>query len=78
MSKNGIIQPEHAYVLGASFDIPVLECEGNRNIITENFEHFLSLPSAKQMFDILIRFCPEKVFPLVRDSILRDGLFSNL
>jgi hypothetical protein len=78
MSKNGIIQPEHAYVLGASFDIPALECEENRCIITENFKEFLGLPSAKQMFDSLIRFCPEKVFPLVRDSILRDGSPSKL
>jgi hypothetical protein len=78
MSKDGIIQPEHAYVLGASFDIEELECYRNRRVIVENLKHFFRLPSAKQMFGMLVRFSPNEVFPLVRDSILRDGLPSKL
>jgi hypothetical protein len=55
------------YVFGACFESPKLE-EKCRPYVVANFGKFLSLPETKTYFDLLIKWCPAKVLPLVQDA----------
>jgi len=63
----GLVTPQYAYVLGASFGIPLLETT-NRNYVVAHFQKWLESPSGKQEWKTLLKWAPTKIFDLVRDA----------
>lgn len=62
-----LITPEYSYVLGACFDVSILE-DKNRPHVVANFKNFLSLSKQEKYFDMLMKWCPHKVVQLIEDS----------
>ena len=67
---NNIVTPQYAYVLGASFDVPMLENE-NRDYVVHFLKEWLDDPSGQQEWNVLLKWCrdPAKPFNLVRDCL---------
>jgi hypothetical protein len=66
------LDPEYAYVLGASYDVESLETR-NREHIVNNFQTFINRTSGKTYFNMLMQWCPEKVFQLIHDAVVGSG-----
>jgi hypothetical protein len=54
-----------SYVLGACFGVAMLESR-YRDQVVQNFESFLRLPN---YFNMLTKWCPEKLLALVEDAM---------
>jgi hypothetical protein len=63
-----MIDPEYAYVLGACFNVPMLE-DKYRTYVVADFGNFLSISKTENYFNMLIRWCPQKIAPLFEDSL---------
>jgi hypothetical protein len=60
------------YVLGASFNVPMMETEHRQHVVA-NFEHFLQQSQKENnYFNMLARWCPEKVGTLVMDAMAHE------
>jgi len=63
-----LVTPQYAYVLGASFHVPVLE-NANRDYVIVHFQKWLQSPRGRQEWDMLVKWTePIKVFELVQDA----------
>jgi hypothetical protein len=73
-----LANPEKYYVLGASFGVSILE-ERYRGHVVNNFRSFLENPNAKYYFNMLTRWCPEKILDLMRDGVtrLQNNYYAN-
>lgn len=63
-----MVNPEYAYVLGACFNVPMLEDKYRTHVVAD-FGNFLSISKTENYFNMLIRWCPQKIAPLVEDSL---------
>jgi hypothetical protein len=60
------------YVLGASFGVPMMETAHRQHVVT-NFENFLqNSQKENNYFNMLGRWCPEKVAALVMDVMAHE------
>lgn len=66
-----MISPEYAYVLGACFDVPMLE-DKYRTHVVANFGNFLSVSKTENYFNMLIKWCPQKIASLFEDCLARE------
>src|SRR5271167_3268577 len=60
-----LISKQLSYSLGACFDVKILE-ERYRKSVLKNFGNFLE---SDDYFNMLNKWCPEKLLPLVREAI---------
>jgi len=59
---------QYVYVLGAAFKVPELEQKHGEHVFNK-FSGFLKLEKAKSYLNLLLQFCSQKVFPLLKDAL---------
>jgi hypothetical protein len=63
-----LVTPQYAYVLGASFGVPLLEST-SREYVVVHFRKWLQSPSGEREWCTLLRWAePKKIFELIRDA----------
>jgi hypothetical protein len=61
---------EYAYILGEAFQVRELVSWEYQKELVGNLPDFFNRPGAEKEFNILLKWCPEKIF-----SLLQSGLF---
>jgi hypothetical protein len=70
LSSQSIISSHYSYALGASFDVKSLE-DRNRQDVVNYFTTFVEY--RKPYFNMLVKWCPEKLYQLVHDAVVGSG-----